>query len=104
MARNVSRSPSTDGVRPKMKKMYDGRNTATRPIPLIVDTSEKRAIAAAAADQKPKGSAVQFPTNGQPRPAGTSAIFGTKVSGAPGNVVSDRANVFNPLTGTDNFE
>lgn len=104
MARNTTRSPSTDGVRPQMKKMFDGRNTATRPIPLVVDTSEKRAIAAAAADSKPKTSAVQFPTSGQPRPAGTSAIFGQKVSGAPGNVVSDRAATFNPLTGTENFE
>ena len=47
---NRTVSPSTRGVRPAMKKMYDGRNVATRPIPIIVDTSDLRAIAAAAAD------------------------------------------------------
>ena len=103
MAKNTTVSPSTQGVRPAMKKMYDGRNVATRPIPLIVDESERRAIAAAAADQKPKLSAVQFPTVG-PRPGGADAIFGTKVTGAPGNVINGRSATFNPLTGTENFE
>lgn len=101
MAKNRTVSPSTDGVRASVKKMYDGRNVATRPIPLIVDTSEKRAIAAAAADSAPKTSAVNFPTTG-PRPGGADAIFGTKVTGAPGN--AGKKGVFNPLTGTDNFE
>lgn len=96
-------SPSTQGVAPKMSKLYDGRNVATRPIPIIVDESERRAIAAAAADQKPKTSAVNFPTTG-PRPGGASAVFGTQVTGAPGNVINSRTGVFNPLTGTENFE
>ena len=94
-------SPSTSGVRPRMQKMYDGRNTATRPIPIIVDSSEVRAINAAAADQRPKTSAVQFNTN--KRPVTSEAIFGTKVTG-PGGVIDSRAGVFQPVTGTDNFE
>ena len=51
MAKNRTVSPSTQGVRPAMKKLFDGRNMATRPIPIISDVSEQRAIAAAAADQ-----------------------------------------------------
>lgn len=100
MARNNTRSPSTDGVRPRMAKMFDGRNTATRPIPVVVDQSELRAIAAAAADSKPKTSAVNFPQTG-PRPAGTQPVFGTKVS-SPGDIA--RSGVFSPITGTDSFE
>lgn len=98
---NYMVSPSTSGVRPRMRKMYDGRNTATRPIPLIVDQSEIRAINAAAADSRPKTSAVQFPTN--QRPISTDAVFGSKVTG-PGGVIDQRAGVFSPVTGTDNFE
>ncbi|AEL97913.2 capsid accessory protein [Mycobacterium phage Patience] len=100
---NRTVSPSTQGVRPAMRQMYNGRNVATRPIPLIVDTSEIRAIMAAAADARPKTSAVNFPQSG-PRPAGAAVVFGTKVSGAPGNVVSNNAATFAPLTGTQNFE
>lgn len=103
MAGNHMVSPSTQGVRPNMKKMYDGRNVATRPIPLIVDESERRAINAAAADSRPKTFAVNFPTAG-PRPGGTEGVFGTQVTGAPGNVINNRAGTFNPLTGTENFE
>lgn len=94
-------SPSTSGVRPRMQKMYDGRNTATRPIPLIVDQSEIRAINAAAADSSPKTAAVQFPTN--QRPITSSAVFGSRVTG-PGGVIDNRAATFSPITGTDNFE
>lgn len=82
-----------------MQKMYDGRNTATRPIPIIVDTSEARAIASAAADSKPKVSAVNMPSG--PRVVGAEAIYGTPVA-APGNVA--RGAAWNPLVGTDNFE
>ena len=99
MARNRTRSPSTDGVRPRTSKMYDGRNTATRPIPVVVDQSELRAIAAAAADSKPKTSAVNFPQSG-PR-VKADVVFGSKV-GSPGDVI--RTGVFSPLTGTENFE
>lgn len=99
---NYTVSPSSDGVRPAMKQMYNGRNVATRPIPLIVDSSEIRAINAAAADQEPKAYAVNMPSG--PRPVGADQVFGTRVAGAPGNAVTDRAAVFNPLTGTANFE
>lgn len=86
-----------------MAKLYDGRNVATRPIPVIVDESERRAIAAAAADQKPKTSAVNFPTTG-PRPGGADAVFGTKVTGAPGNVINSKTGIFNPATGVQEME
>lgn len=100
MARSKPRSPSTDGHRPRMMKMFDGRNMATRPIPINHDTADDRAIAAAAADQKPKTSAVQW--NGGPRPKGVAdAVFGKKTS-APGNVA--KGAKFDPLTGTQNFE
>lgn len=101
MAKNQMVSPSTQGVRPAMKKMFDGRNMATRPIPLIVDSSEVRAINAAAADQRPKTSAVQFNTN--QRPVTAAAVFGTKVTG-PGGVIDSRSASFQPVTGTQNFE
>lgn len=99
MAKNYTASPSSMGVRPRMQKMYDGRNTATRPIPIIVNSSEARAIAAAAADSRPKTSSVNMPSG--PRVMGAEAIYGTPVS-APGNVA--RGAAWNPLTGTDNFE
>lgn len=99
---NRTVSPSTTGVRPRMSKMYDGKNVATRPIPIITYTSDYRAIAAAAADQRPKTSAVNFPQSG-PRPGGTSVVFGTQVA-APGNVINARTGIFAPLTGTLNFE
>lgn len=88
-------SPSTTGVRPAMKKLYDGRNTATRPIPIIVDSSEARAIAAAAADQKPKVSVVNFPS----APLATKAVevFGTVVPGS----TPVRGGVYNPAVGAD---
>lgn len=99
---NYTVSPSSDGVRPPMKQLYTGRNVATRPIPLITDESERRAIDAAAADQRPKAAAARMPS--LPRPTGSDTIFGTKIAGAPGNTVTDRAAVFDPLTGTSNFE
>lgn len=98
---NRTVSPSTQGVRPRMALMYRGKG-ATRPIPLIVDQSEIRAIRAAAADSKPLGSAVNFPTAG-PRPAGTAVIFGTQIGG-PGNAINAYTGIFAPLTGTQNFE
>lgn len=100
MAKNSTVSPSTGGKRPAMKKMFDGRNMATRPIPVIVDQSEIRAINAAAADAKPKTSAVNFPQSGN-RVSGADVVFGTKVA-APGNVA--KGGTFAPLTGTQNFE
>ena len=92
MAKNRTVSHSTDGVRPRMSKMFDGRNMATRPIPLIVDSSERRAIAVAAADQKPKGKATKMPQG--PRVGGVEEVFGTKV-GSGGFT----GGVFNPGTG-----
>lgn len=99
MAKNYTVSPSTSGVRPVTQKMFDGRNMATRPIPVIVDTSMARAIMSAAADSRPKTSAVNMPSG--KRIVGAEAIYGTPVS-APGNVA--QGAVWNPLTGTDNFE
>lgn len=95
MSRNRPLSPSMTGSRPVMHKMYDGKNVATRPIPIIMDVSEARAIAAAAADQKPKGSVVNMPS--KPRPSGADTIFGTVV---PGSATVGGAN-YDPAVGID---
>jgi hypothetical protein len=81
------------GVKPKMTKLYDGRNVATRPIPVYHDTADDRAIASAAAEQKPKTEAVNWPTG--PRPAGTAAVTGTQISGA----TKVNGGVYNPSSG-----
>ena len=96
-------SPSTMGVRPNVQKVYDGRNVATRPIPLIVDSSEARAIAAAAADAKPKAESVNWNVSGTAASSGpiAAAVFGVQVASG-GDVM--RTGVFNPATGTENFE
>ena len=82
MGRRAAVSPSTQGVRPAMKEMYRGRGK-TRPIPIIVDSAERRAIAASAADQKPKVGVVNMPMNR--RVTGVSVIFGSVVGGAKVN-------------------
>jgi hypothetical protein len=85
------------GVRPMMQKLYDGKNVAVRPIPIVVDSSDARAIAAAAGDQKPLGAVVNMPA--KPRPTGADTIFGTpvarsaKVGGA----------VYDPMVGIENI-
>lgn len=87
-------APKQPGVvRPRMSKMYDGRNVATRPIPVIVDTSELRAIAAAAADQRPKGKAVNMPSG--PRPRGATVVLGSKTA----SLARVTAGVIDPATG-----
>lgn len=95
MSRNRPLSPSMTGVRPAMQKMYDGRNVATRPIPLIVDTSEARAIAAAAADQAPKGAVVNMPA--KPRPTAADTIFGVQVPRS----ATVAGGVYDPSAGID---
>jgi hypothetical protein len=80
-------------VKPKMSKMYDGLNVATRPIPVITDYGDALALRAAALDQRPKGRAVNMPSG--PRPAGLPTVLGTQVSGA----TKVRGGVFNPATG-----
>ena len=97
MARRPVVSPSVTGVRPNMHKMYDGRNVATRPIPLIVDHSEARAIAAAAGDQKPLGNVVNMPS--KPRPTAADTIFGTPVARS----ATLNSAVYNPAVGIDNI-
>ena len=97
MSRNRPVSPSMTGVQPRMSKMYDGKNVATRPIPVIVDISEARAIAAAAADQKPKGAVVNMPS--KPRPSGADTIFGTQVGSLAGFV--NGAGIYDPAVGID---
>lgn len=83
------------GVRPMMNKMYDGKNVATRPIPIIVDVSEARAIAAAAADQAPKGAVVNMPS--KPRPTAADTIFGTAVPRS----ATVNGGVYDPSAGID---
>ena len=87
-------APKQPGVvRPNMHKMFDGRNTATRPIPIIVDVSEMRAIAAAAGDQRPKGAAVNMPSG--PRPRGANVVLGTPVA----SLARVIGGVIDPATG-----
>lgn len=88
-------SPSTTGVRPRMSKMYDGRNTATRPIPIIVDASEVRAIRAAAGDSRPLTAVVNFPS--APLATQAAEVFGAIV---PGSTVV-RGGIYNPAVGND---
>ena len=95
MSRNRPISPSMTGVRATVNKMYDGRNVATRPIPVIVDVSEARAIAAAAADQRPKASVVNMPS--KPRPTAADTIFGSQV---PRSAVVN-GGVYDPASGIE---
>jgi len=95
MSRNVPASPSITGVRANMNKMYDGRNVATRPIPVIVDVSDARAIAAAAGDQAPLGNVVNMPS--KPRPTAADTIFGTSVPRA----AQINGAVYNPSAGIE---
>ncbi len=97
MSRNRPLSPSMTGVRPVTQKMYDGRNVATRPIPLIVDVSEARAIAAAAADSAPKGAVVNMPS--KPRPTAADTLFGAQVPRS----ADVRGAVFDPAVGIDHL-
>jgi len=76
----------------RMKKMYDGRNVATRPIPVIVDESERRAIAAAASDSKPLGDVVQMPSGPRAKAAG-SGVLGKPVRGG----ARIKAGNYNPI-------
>jgi hypothetical protein len=85
-------------VRPRMSKMYDGRNVATRPIPIITDTSELRAIAAAAGDNRPRGDVVNMPSG--PRPVGAKTILGTRI----GSLGGINASTFDPAAGITVFE
>lgn len=78
MSRNRPMSPSITGVRPTMNAMFTGRNIAVRPIPVQIDVSEARAIAAAASDQQPKTAVVNMPS--KPRPTAADTIFGTPVA------------------------
>lgn len=87
----MGRIKATSGHKPRMTKLYDGRNTATRPIPLVEYEGDKRASRAAAADQRPKGKATRMPQG--PRVGGVSEVFGTPIKSAP------RGGVFNPASG-----
>lgn len=80
-------------VRPAMKKMFDGRNIATRPIPVQIDSSDLLAIKVAAANQRPKTYAVKMASG--PRPTGSDVVFGTQVAGGSKLAMG----VFNPASG-----
>ena len=87
--RNMAYFPN----RPNMKKMYDGRNTATRPIPVSMDSGTERAIAVASSEQRPKHGVVNMPS--APRVAGADAVFGTRVAGSasiPAGIHSPASN------------
>jgi hypothetical protein len=78
-----------------MNQMYTGKNVATRPIPIVVDSSEARAIAAAAADQKPLGNVVNMPSKS--RPTGADTIFGVQVARS----ATIAGAVYDPAVGID---
>jgi hypothetical protein len=80
-----------------MNQMYTGKNVATRPIPLVIDSSEARAIMAAAGDQKPLGNVVNMPS--KPRPTGADTIFGTPVARS----ATVNGGVYDPMVGIDNI-
>lgn len=90
MAKRPTKITATSGHRPRVKKMFDGRDTATRPIPVIVDSVDRRKIAAAAADQKSQKNATRMPSG--PRVGGVEEIFGTRIRTTGGSP-------FNPATG-----
>lgn len=98
MSRNRPISPSMTGVTPRMSAMYTGRNVAVRPIPVVIDVSEARAIASAAADQAPKGLVVNMPS--KPRPTAADTIFGTSVPRSA-NV---NGGVYDPMVGIDHIK
>lgn len=97
MSRNRPISPSMTGVQPRMNAMFTGRNMATRPIPVQIDVSEARAIAAAAGDQTPKGAVVNMPS--KPRPTSADTIFGSPVARS----ATVNGAVFDPSAGIDHL-
>ena len=77
--------------RPKMTKLYDGRNVATRPIPVFLDASDLLAIRVAAANFVPKTFAVKMASG--PRPTGADVVFGTVVAGGANPPMGTSGNV-----------
>lgn len=93
MGKNRAAQPGR--VKARVKKMFDGRNMATRPIPVIHDTSDDRAIAAAVYDTKPRGDLVNMPSG---RRVSAKPILGTQI----GSKAKLRAGVYNPPGVEDN--
>jgi hypothetical protein len=81
--------------KPGMKKMFDGRNIACRPIPVFHDQSDMIAIAVAAADQRSRASAVNMPSAPGGHVGGVQPVFGTQV----GSLAKFKTGVYNPGTG-----
>lgn len=84
------------GTNARVKKLYTGRGTATRPIPVSEYPSERTAARAAAADQRPKGKAQKMPQG--PRVGGVSEVFGTKIASPRGS----GGSTYNPTGLGDN--
>lgn len=92
----MAKKPAQPGsVKPNMHKMFDGRNIATRPIPVIQDSEDFRAGISAAIDQAPRGDVVNFPQGPRPNVKG---VLGTKVSGS----TKVRGGTYNPAGVEDN--
>lgn len=83
------------GVRPRITKMFTGKGK-TRPIPRIVDSSDRLAARVVAAQQTPRTGPAEA-AFGRHVPA--AGVLGTKVSGG------GRANagVYNPIGTSDNI-
>lgn len=92
-SRSKPAQPGT--VSPRMHKMFDGRNIATRPIPVIHDTSDDRAITSDAIQQAPRGEIMNFPQGPRPK---AGVVLGQKVRGG----AKTKAGTYNPRGVEDN--
>lgn len=90
-----SKPAQPGSVKPNMHKMYDGLNVATRPIPVIHDSSDDRAIAAAVVDTRPLGEVMNFLSGPRPNAKG---VLGQKVKGG----AKVRGGKYNPGGVEDN--
>lgn len=82
--------------KPRMRKLFTGRGK-TRPIPRILDASDRLAARIVGATQQPRTSATKAAFG--PRVSGTSGVLGTKV----GNNGAPAAGIYSPGSTTDNI-
>ena len=75
--------------KPRMRKLFTGRGK-TRPIPRVVDTSDREAARIVGATQTPRTSATKAAFG--PRVGGVSGVLGTRV----GNNGAPSAGTYNP--------
>lgn len=86
--------PVGKGARARITKIFTGRNVATRPIPRIVDSSDRLAARKVQVEQTPRTSPVKALN---PRYAAGGGVLGSKVRGDKG------AGTYSPLGTSDNL-